>query len=90
MTSRRMTPRSFCAAHATGFDKPRSFATPGPRRLPLVTRHERDVPRAPPETSGHREVVSVVPDDPERLAIMTIDGDMPEADARAMMKVAPT
>ncbi len=29
-------------------------------------------------------------DDPERLAIMTIEGEMSEADARVMMRAAPT
>ncbi len=34
-----------------------------------------------------RDVVD--PEIEERLSIMTIDGEMPEADARAMMKAAP-
>ncbi len=67
-----------------------------PDEVEIVTRHDRDEAHAPPETSRRREVVpsetAVVPpeDDSERLAIMTVDGELAEADARVMMRAAPT
>ncbi len=49
---------------------------------------QRDDAVAPPETSRRRDIVD--PEIEERLAIMTIDGELAEADARVMMRVAPT
>ena len=60
-----------------------------PDEAEFVTGHDRDQSRAPPDAPGYREI-ALPEDDPERLAIMTIDGEMSEADARAMMRVAPT
>ena len=61
----------------------------------IVTGHGLDDARASPEMAGYCEVAPVVPqevpdDDPERLSIMVIDGELAEADAREMMRAAPT
>ncbi len=58
-----------------------------PDTVEIVTSHARDEARAPPETSRRREVV-LPEDDPERLAIMVIEGELAEPDARVMMRAA--
>ena len=54
-----------------------------------VTCHARDNSRAPPETSRCREIEPLDPEIEERLAIMTICGEMTEMEARAVLGLVP-
>ncbi len=60
----------------------------GTAEVDIVTSHDLDEARAPPP--GRHRTILPPEDDPERLAIMTIDGERSEADAREMMRSAPT